>query len=225
MMRGPGCLPAGSGAATPVLATWPVPSIGPAMCVLASMGGSILPITLRGSMCTASGRLTRLNTSTATAPITALPICASVGTASRCGGPHAKRRSKETPILPRLWLNESKGSAGDDSETAYSASFPMARDVAPRGQIAPLDSAGAANGISKKRPPQGGVGLGDLKSRHLLGVGQWGGGLKFILAPHTRRHRHALPLGGRTIDPNQRNRRGSKKRPSQTGGLKCRVDA
>ena len=87
-------------------------------------GGNILPITLRGYMCTASGRLTRLSTSTANAPITALPICASVGTASRCGGSHAKRRSKETPILPRLWLNESKGSAGDDSETATRRVFP-----------------------------------------------------------------------------------------------------
>ena len=96
-------------------------------------------ITLRGYMCTASGRLTRLSTSTANAPITALPICASVGTASRCGGSHAKRRSKETPILPRLWLNESNGSAGDDSEAA-----PTARLLR---QTAPVDSASPANAI------------------------------------------------------------------------------
>ena len=85
-------------------------------------GGNILPITLRGSMCTASGRLTRLSTSAGNAPITALPICASA--VPRCGGPHAKRRSKETRILPRLWLNESKGSVGDDSETATRRVFP-----------------------------------------------------------------------------------------------------
>ena len=109
-------------------------------------GGNILPITLRGYMCTASGRLTRLSTSTANAPITALPICASVGTASRCGGSHAKRRSKETPILPRLWLNESNGSAGDDSEAA-----PTARLLR---QTAPVDSASPPNSISKLRPPE-----------------------------------------------------------------------
>ena len=103
-------------------------------------------ITLRGYMCTASGRLTRLSTSTANAPITALPICASVGAASRCGGSHAKQRSKETPILPRLWLNESNGSAGDDSEAA-----PTARLLR---QTAPVDSASPPNSISKLRPPE-----------------------------------------------------------------------
>jgi hypothetical protein len=37
-------------------------------------------------------------------------------------------------------------------------------------------------------------------------------------------HGHGVLLGILTVDPNQRNRRGSKKRPSQTGGLKETVD-
>src|SRR6516164_9029398 len=87
----------------------------------------------------------------------------------------------------------------------------------PLSQIARVNSPTPANGMnireSKIEAAKEGLGLGDLRLGRFLG-GTGVGGLKLVVGttPHGGRHRNAPPLKGRTVDPNQRNRRGSKRK-------------